>query len=261
MVQKNIIIGTIYSLNISDIKIFVESLRSVYGGRVLLFVNNLHQRVKDYLLSRNIEMIEASQHQFMHINNYRFFLYKDFLEKNFFDNVFLTDVRDVFFQGDPFEYDFPGGISASLEDKNVIETCPFNRNWVLNFYGNLVFEKVAKNKIICAGTIIGDYPSIVSHIGNICNEIEHIGQRNPNLLRIPGADQTAHDIICYLRDRSYYVDFMDNEKSHIITVGNTEPASIKIEDDKIFNKGGIVKVVHQYDRIESTFKKILDKWK
>lgn len=261
MTSNNLVIGTIYSLGMSDIRIFIESLRASYNGRIVLFVNNLHQNVRDYLLKNNVELIEAMQHQFMHINNYRFFLYKDFLEKNKADKVFLTDVRDVFFQGDPFEYDSIEGITVSLEDKNIIQTCPCNKNWVLNFYGNEIYEKIAKNKIICAGTIIGDYQSILSHISKMCSEIQFIGNKNFNLLRIPGADQTAHDVICYLRDKTYSVSFLDNKESHIMTVGNTDPSLIMINNDIIYNENGVIKVVHQYDRIESVFKKILNKWK
>ena len=93
----------------------------------------------------------------------RFFLYLDYLSTYAasYANVMLTDVRDVFFQGDPFAFDVGDELHCFLEDSGeTLATQPHNRKWLQAALGDDVVHELGAKPIACAGVTIGPLPLV-----------------------------------------------------------------------------------------------------
>jgi len=248
--MNNLIIGSIYHLTFEQIYPFAKSLfASGYTGKIVLFCLDVSARTKVNLSKMGRYSFIDLKKLPMHVNNSRFFHYREFLqEKNDYDYVLLTDVRDVIFQKNPFSFEKNDSLYVSLEDRTLIGTCPINKKWVIDFYNEEIFSKMQDHRISCAGTIIGKSSRIYRHIDAICKELDKIGEKDKSLLIGAGPDQAAHNIIIRLMPEEPVVYF-DNLSGPMMTVGNTYFNDISFIDKVISNQSGVVNIIHQYDRI------------
>ena len=106
----NLVLGAIYGYDWEKVKHFVISLRKHYKGKVGFIVDqNIinNEELKQKLLDTyDIDLIvyEEKLQSNHEIQNNRFELYSDIINEyyNDIEKVFITDVRDVIFQDDPF---------------------------------------------------------------------------------------------------------------------------------------------------------------
>jgi len=69
----------------------------------------------------------------LNLMDVRFLLYRDYVRVNLprLRRVLLSDIRDVWFQSDPFMAPLPAGISTFLEDPSIpIRKSPLNAAWI-----------------------------------------------------------------------------------------------------------------------------------
>jgi hypothetical protein len=232
---------------------FIRSLRKVYQDRVAILirpnqVGEMEKFAKDY----GVELIlsEHSWHSGPEIN--RFFAALDFLKRTKdIDNVFLTDSRDVIFQKSPF---VSGDYLYLYTEPVTIRECPFNSNWTRHYYGDVVFEQIADNPVLCAGTTLGSYDRIVEYLEIMCSKMkEKLSQNYVYIL----ADQAIHNY-------EFYSGGMPGAvvRKH----GYSEVQTLHHEKKFLFSKdcfllnhdGSVVPVIHQYDR-HSQFFPVFDK--
>ena len=253
--MNNLIIGSIYSLSFEQIYPFAKSLFATgYAGKIVLFCLDIPARTKVNLSRMGRYSFIDLKRLPMHVNNSRFFHYREFLqEKNDYDYILLTDVRDVIFQKNPFAFEKNDSLYVSLEDVTLIGTCPINKKWIIDFYDEETLSKMQDYRISCAGTIIAKSSRILRHIDSICKELDKIGGKNKDLLLGAGPDQAAHNIILRLMPEEPIVYF-DNLTAPIMTVGNTGFKNISFTNKVISNQNGIVNIIHQYDRIPELMK-------
>ena len=112
----NLVLGAIYGYDWEKVKHFVISLRKHYKGKIGLIVDasvmadvELVSKLHKYNVAGHLyDQKLTSNHE---IQNNRFELYSDIIESCYPDveKVFITDVRDVIFQDDPFVYGFEEG--------------------------------------------------------------------------------------------------------------------------------------------------------
>ena len=122
--MDNLLIGAISgNYNVSDISKWVETSNTISAKRILLlYNNNPHSELVPYLTKNGVEVILPEHNMYgeftiqfptntgtMDINssydlvhNLRFFHIWQILNESEFDKVLITDVRDVYFNRDPF---------------------------------------------------------------------------------------------------------------------------------------------------------------
>ncbi|WP_394993606.1 hypothetical protein [Emticicia sp.] len=176
----------------------------------------------------------------------RFMLYYSYLKQNEYDNVFLTDTRDVIFQEDIFKKIEANKVYAFEENGEIIlEKENWNKQWIIAGYGNDVFEEIKQNNIYCSGTILGDYESICHFLNDYTSHI--IRDKIPN--KMEGFDQGIFNYFISYKKLPYFTKLPNGNR--VFTVGMQKMEDIKIVDNKIYYEGHLdlfPSVIHQYDR-------------
>lgn len=163
--KNNIIIAASINYRKEQINPFIQSLNQFFEGTLVLFTNKSYNYKKlNYSIIEINPFVSYSNSIYGKIktrsaNNIRFFWYKEFL-KNYssYNNILLTDIRDVVFQKNPFEF-VQNKILVAQED-NCILNCPYNSDWIRSLYGEDILKEMQNNPIYCCGTILGTRESI-----------------------------------------------------------------------------------------------------
>jgi hypothetical protein len=260
--MKNLILGTALGYNWKDIKIFVKSLRNYFDGDVFLLMNsissiNLINKLKFY----RINTITCSL--FKNDFKFRYHYFYNFLKKNNknYNLIMFTDVRDVFFQSDPFLKKYKNPINFYEEDE-IIKNCKINSLWVQLALGEKKFNLYKNNYIVCGGTIIGKARHMLSYFNLIRKKINKMRMKfsfRYFFLRRSirsGIDQPACLDIVYRKMLTGQKIF-SNRSGNIATVGHMKNLIFSKKNKLINNKNKIYDVVHQYDRQIKLFKKTI----
>ena len=180
-----------------------------------------------------------------HIVNARIAFYYKYLKYNKFENVFITDIRDVVFQSDPF-VGFSGGCNVFQENENTnIKSDKWSSSWIREGYGEKVLNAIGDKEIYCAGTILSDYESAVSLLKNMLIECLHWKGR----MNIYGPDM---GVLLYLIHTNGVSNLIKRKNGDIVlTVSPDTYDVIEIKNELIEYKKIQPAVVHQYDRIAS----------
>ena len=191
----------------------------------------------------------------VHTYSSRFVQYFDFLKNRSaqYDKVMLTDVRDVFFQGDPFAQ-VPGDQLWMFEEEGplTLGSDPRSRRWVAATFGRRVLRQIAENRIICAGITIGGY-------ANVCGYLETI---EPELLArspvyIP--DQGIHNAVARTGMLGHLNPvIVKNGDGPVLTVGLMKESQFQWDaSGRLVNAAGIpYAVIHQFDRFPGMIPKL-----
>lgn len=253
IIKKNLLIGIIQNYIWKDIAPFFNSFKKSQFNNCecVMFVSKLSKRTIKRIKSIGV-IIKEFPYKLKDLNimNLRWKIYEDFLVNNpsKYNIVFATDVRDVFFQKDFFEFykDFKPFLGVALEDGNLSET--FNKNWLTNFYGEDLEKIIEHERIICAGTIWGTSDKFLEFLRIMRKNLNF----HPNLI-----DQAAVNYLIY-HDKMFNNDLIKsgNENGPVMTIGLTKNENINLDsENNILNgKGEIAAVIHQYDRKNNIMK-------
>jgi len=174
----------------------------------------------------------------------RFPLYYLYLLGKKYDNVMLTDVRDVIFQRDPFDFDLGNELCVFLEDRRTkIRNCPFNAGWLSRGFSVQTLEDLGQHTISCSGVTIGSYDAVLRYLEAM---IDHMIPLRSHEF---GIDQGVHNFLFrkrLLKDVRVY----ENGRAPVFTMGRVQdlPASFNDEGFLLNEDGTIPNVLHQYDR-------------
>tara|TARA_B100000989_G_scaffold68299_3_gene47519 strand:- start:305 stop:1234 length:930 start_codon:yes stop_codon:yes gene_type:complete len=281
-VKKDIIIGAAVNYMAKDLYNFVLSLRKNYKANVLFFVsNNIDEETLNFFDKYKIHYEKTTQNT-KEIFKKRYYLYLNYLKKNKFDRVMITDTRDVIFQKNPFNNTKFSNLCFFSEDKKI-EECIYNSNWIINLYGKKQFETIKNNKIICSGTTIGKYKDIIYYLKVICKEIENtnnskiakdlrksfsiktfigkslksiVGNKYYSFLKhkvykgytYVGTDQGNHNYLIYFQKIKKF-KILSNKDGYVCTFGNADVKKYKVNNGVSNSEGLKFNILHQYDRI------------
>ena len=160
--MKNIVLSAACGLETAYIELFIRSLRKYYKDEIFFLVKKEDFKIKKLLKEHDCEFLEISDHKFdIQIKRYNYYL--KILEKNNFKKVLICDSRDIYFQSDPFDFNYKGLINYFLEDKKI-KDCPHNSNWIIKTYGQKVFNRLSDNIINCSGTTLGTQKKILDYL-------------------------------------------------------------------------------------------------
>lgn len=157
------------------------------------------------------------------------------------DQIFLSDLRDVLFQVDPFAPTV-AELEVFLEAFSVqVTEEPFNRRWLRALYGETVVSDLRGSSASCSGTVIGRRDGILHYL----KEMQCAITWRRRLLG--NHDQGVHNYLLRTgRLGSPLV--VENGHGRVLTMGVMAQV-IRGPDGTILNTDGTVPaVLHQYDR-------------
>ena len=112
MAKENLIIGGIFNYNVNQIKPWVLSIEeNVKNAHRVMCISNINEETQRWLSNKGFELIEMPKAN-IPVHVLRFLSIYEYLRKNWakYNYVITTDVKDVIFQKDPFDF---------MEDNNI----------------------------------------------------------------------------------------------------------------------------------------------
>ena len=158
--MKNLVITPAVGLEFNPVEFFIKSLRKYYQDDIYFIVGPKDLDLKRKLKFYNCKYYEVNVHKFdVQLKRYKYFL--NILRKNNnYNKVLFCDCRDIYFQSNPFDYQYKGLINFFLED-NPINQCPVNSKWIIKTLGEKIYKEMANNMTCCSGTILGSVDSMI----------------------------------------------------------------------------------------------------
>lgn len=194
---------------------------------------------------------------FLNLSILRFAFYRKFLlrHRGEYGRIFLTDLRDVCFQGNPFDRTSDGELRVFLEEPgHTLGSCAVNSRWLTELYGREVLGELSQKPIICSGTILGDYDRILGYLDAFL-----LSLRDARSVMRMGMDQGIHNYIIH-RGLVGTATFCENRRSEILTMGVMPADGMPGRSESGFfvdDKGRPYAVLHQFDRHEEIRQNIL----
>jgi len=187
MLMKNeIILSTYFSSkpdiqrgqrqSIDDFDYFADWYTSIV--RLGMYGVIFHDELTDHFVKKhtcdNIKFEKVALGE-LSTNDERFFIYEDYLKKNKYDNIFMTDISDVWFKKNPFEL-------INDKYKLLVGSEPYinsDKKWMVKryeiIYGKLP-EELANEQVLNAGIIGGSYAEIMKFLSSINAEMKNLNK-------------------------------------------------------------------------------------
>ena len=274
---KNLILGLLMNMKLEMVRPFFLSLEKTgYAGDLCLFVNGLEPALRDFLRARRINLVpfqpaylkpkyarlaglarpflkrgqwdrlEAQMAlAYMHPHCARHVYYHAYLAECGADygRVMLTDIRDVLFQRDPFDFELSDGLGVFREDTGRnIGACRHSSTWIRHGFGPAVLAKLQDKTSFCAGTIFGT-PAAVS---DYCARALQIFYARKTRWTI---DQATFNYLLHLDPPPRMHEF-NNEAGPVLTMSHMDADRFRFDaaGNLITPAGRVYNTLHQYDR-------------
>ena len=246
--MKNLIMGVAKGYGWYDLEPFVRSFqRYCENTDIVLFVDNVSDFTCDVLKREGVELLPfPDEIKDVLVVNARWTMYKNFLDERGGDyqQVFLTDTRDVICQSNLFETyaDRKNFLCYTTEDENIKNPNEsVNYGWLARFFGRDEPEKLGNKKIICCGTVL----ATIDEAKNFSAKMIEVLQRSKNW----GDEQAAMNYLVHenLLEIENLIE-SDCHSGNILTSGMFHKKyQITLANDKILRgDGGVPAAVHQY---------------
>jgi hypothetical protein len=216
--------------------------------------NNTNQELSDYLLSKNIDVIVPEfdmygqyttkfetntanndlESSYNLVHNIRFFHIWQILNESEYDKVLITDVRDVYFNRDPFVY-VPHNLIIASSEVVKYENEDWNKRHLFVNLGGIGTDTLMDKEVYNVGVFGGGG----HYVKNICKDI-YLMSVGKKLV----ADQTSFN---YLIQTSYKDDVMFTDLTNNFAVHLDVIAKGFVQFD--MNTIDRYFIVHQYDRL------------
>ena len=276
--KKDIVIGMAQDTDPKNLAVFYSSLRAVSEADVVIFVNEPIPAIhKELAMKNKVKLVPfdlstlSTIIQNFHPSTLRwsmmYHFFADAAVRNSYGRVWMVDVRDSYFQMDPFEMLNEGerGFYTFKGVENImIQKCGWNGGWIRDCFGDTMVNKIGHNNIICSGVSMGDMESVYEYL-RLMDEVigakgkkesVSLGSRFPDCER-NGVDQGVHNVLVHNK-------LIPNLKIWDHTngpVANLQAKLSPIRGMVVKNKkGDMVAVAHQYDRDAALQKKLFKKY-
>jgi hypothetical protein len=289
--MSNIILGLCANYSTEQLAPFAKSLRETdFRGEVTLFVDRLSDATLAFLHAHDFRTIPFRQIRYFRGSQTvrrvlarsfrllwsrsspppavrrlvmrlwqcaaaRFFAYETYLQEldGQFDKVMLTDVRDVVFQRDPFDFPMTGSLCAFQESLNRIGDDYFNSRWIKESFGRAAFTQLCEYPVFCSGVTLGTAAGVANYLETMTR---HLLPR----VGLIGYDQGVHNFLVHtgaLPDLTRY----ENWNGPVLTLGTIDPAVVHFSPEGLLKNrnGDIINVIHQYDRQPTLAPRVLER--
>jgi hypothetical protein len=276
MGKRNLIIGAFTKYNYNQLRPWVESIDEVgIDCDKVMVVFDTNRETVEELNKRDWKCMIIQQKSQLPIHVERFIRIYEYLETvwNKYEYVVTTDVRDIYFQSDPFVW-----LKNNLKDNQRIvsgsesilyENEPWGNENLLQTYGSWIHEKFKKKEIYNVGTLGGDS----EYIKDLCLNIAINAVNRP----IPIVDQAVFNMLIHTQPYSDVFLPAKHRDGWACQAGTViDPFKIDnfrqylLEPSPEFKNGKVVTsrkglvpvgtpycIVHQYDRVPD-WKKMID---
>jgi hypothetical protein len=262
--MKNLIIGGFTNYGINQLKPWVLSAKEHAGDNdVALVYGSTSNETLDWLLEQGVIIVPMLQVQNLPIHVLRFLSIYEYLYKFWqdYEYVITTDVKDVYFQCDPFE-DLNGHkLVVASEGLKYKDESWGNEN-LLQTYGPYVHNQFKNNQIYNVGTFGGTSEYVKDMVFHIfTNAINR---------PIPICDQAVFNVLVNTQPFKDIIQPTVNWACEMGTV--VDPSKIdkfrpnllceepKINDGLVYYQDRLFPIVHQYDRVPELKKFIENKF-
>jgi hypothetical protein len=279
--MRQLVLGLAYGYKWITLAVFVRSLRATgYQGEIALFLGGADRRTPVELRRHGVHVIPATLaypfHASLapcrgvdvghldaaspHVRRYAMYgmFLRDAAER--YDDILLTDVKDVLFQRPPFDFPRDGAEICFFEEDpdRFIRDCPLNSRWLSEPFGAEALARVADRPILCSGTTLGTGRAIAAYCETmLACMTEH---RIVGL----GGDQGAHNYLVYTHGFEG-MRLFPNESGPVLTMAmRKRPPSFDVNGNVLNARGEVPNVVHQYDRVPAVMDRVnrryLSRW-
>ena len=279
MNRNNLILGTIDGSKVDELRYFVSSLKKIgLLDNLVLFASNISFLTKEYLRENMVTVIPVEKkaslqnrrvaawifrlmqsvginkilnkqssyvQKYWHCQTSRYFHYHQYLLDSYqlYERIMISDVTDVYFQDNPFNYCKENAIYCFEEDDgNKIQDDYFNHMWINQYLGRKKARLLENEKILCSGIVIGDSRSMIQYLARMILLLStSSGHR--------GIDQGVHNYLIRVC-KELPVVVCKNENGPVYTMGLV-PSSrfVYAENGCLLNKNGKpYSILHQYNR-------------
>lgn len=249
---KNLILSIAKDYPYREIEPFLKTLKQTnFNGDFVLFCSNLSRNTIKKLNQLGVKTIEFNDKEFrqkdIHIVHYRFSLFYKFLKRHIseYNQILIADIRDIVFQSNPFKYKNYGKLNFFLEGTKIKDS-GVNSLILKEAAGSKFFEKNKDNLISCAGTTIGGSKTILQYL----KEMDSASKSGDPI------DQGVHNFFLYSKKIKGSKSF-ENFYGPVLTISGMKNKDLIYNDKNqiIGRNGGIISIIHQYDRIPELVKK------
>lgn len=280
MATKNLIIGGFTNYGINQLKPWVLSAKEVADDNthIVLVQGNTSKETFDWLLEQGINLVPMVIIPNIPVHVLRFISIYSFLRDHWqeYDYVVTTDVKDVYFQSNPFTYlhtsIWPGATTKLIVASEGLKYKdePWGNDNLLQTYGNYVYEEFKENEIFNVGTFGGKSEYVKDMVFHIFTN----GINRP----IPIVDQAVFNVLINTQPFKNIVACTNDWACELGTV--MDPTKIRqfrpnllfkepvfkdglvITDEDTYSskKGTPFAIVHQYDRVPELKKFVQEKY-
>jgi hypothetical protein len=262
---KNLIIGGFTNYNVNHLKPWVISAKEVAGDNdVVLVYGNATDETLDWLVEQNVVIVPMLQVQNVPIHVLRFLSIHNYLVQHWqhYEYVVTTDVKDVYFQSDPFKFLVDRKLVIASEGLKYKDESWGNEN-LFQAYGQYVYEQFKDNEIFNVGTFGGKSEYVKDMVFHIFTN----GINRP----IPICDQAVFNV---LLNTQPFKDIATKTIQWAAELGTImDPSKIAsfrpnllfaepVWEDGLLKdvNGHIFPIVHQYDRVPVLKKFVQEKY-
>jgi len=260
---RNLLIGAISgNYKISDVKIWVESSKFEGVERVLLLYNDINEETIAYLKNQGVVLLKPDydfwgmdipyfetntgnvnlENSYNLVHNIRFFHIWNYILDRDYKKVFITDVKDIYFNSNPFDGLEDGKLTATSEIITYRDH-PWNNHHLLTTLGAIGHGYLLNEQVLNVGAFGGDW----NLVRDICADIYLMAIGKSKV-----ADQTSFN---YLIRTSYkgVTNITTDIAAHLHVVNE---GLVDIDLKTLSN----YKIVHQYDRIDWLKRQVFDNY-
>ncbi len=264
--KKNLIISAAIGYKFNQIEFFLTSLRKYYQEDICFIIGKNDIDLEEGLKRNNCKIIKTNILK-KKIQFERYKIFYDYIRDKTYNKILLCDSRDIYFQENPFNYNYEGEINFFLEDY-LIGNCPFNSNWISKVYGSSELKKISNKTILCSGTVLGNFEKIIKYLSLMIDHINNFKYKKKLKYLLTfrvdpegrGCDQGHANFIIHNKLING-VKFYTNSKGPIATAFYLK----KIKFDKKFRLINELDhpylLVHQYDKRYNEFVENLNQFK
>lgn len=266
MAKRNLIIGGATNYGINQLKPWVLSAKEVADDStdIVLVCANMAPETYSWLVGEGVTLVQMKQIPNIPVHVLRFLSIYDYLKDNWFDYEYVvtTDVKDVYFQADPFK---------KLQGKKLVVASeglkykdePWGDNNLKQAYGPYVYDLFKDKEIFNVGTFGGESEYVKDMVFHIFTN----GINRP----IPIVDQAVFNVLINTQPFANIIDYTNDWAAELGTI--MDPSKIEQFRPNLlvvepFFENGLLKdykdhifpIVHQYDRVPELKKFVQEKY-
>jgi len=260
--MRDLIIGGCTNYNIEQLTPWVLSINEhIHSAHKVLCVGNISQETIEWLRHQGFDLIIDSPGDAL-IHVLRFQWIYNYLKNNYqnYRYVITTDVRDVYFQNDPFEFlhnqlEYTKYKLVAGSESLICKDEEWGNGNLLQTYGHYIHDAYKNNEIYNVGTLGGD----AEYVKDLAFNLFSNAVNRP----ITSCDQAVYNVLIHTQPYKGVTKFLRQKDGWACQAGTTaSPWTIEkfrnflLEKEPIF-EDGIVKtcdgipfsIVHQYNRV------------